>query len=326
MMCTSLTYKKTDFYFGRNMDIDYSFNERVVVTPRNFPFKLKRYESMKSHYAMIGMATVIEGYPLYADATNEKGLSIAGLNFPGNAIYLQEKEEMVNVTPFELIPFLLGTCTTVEEVKAVLKKVNMVNVPFNEQVPLAPQHWMIADQNQCIVVEPMEEGLRIHDNPYGVLTNNPPFEFHKINMANYMNLTAEYPENRFSSKVKLEPYGVGMGGLGLPGDVSPTSRFVRAAFHKMNAVSEDNENANLSQFFHILDSVAMVRGSALTQEGANDITSYACCMNAEKGMYYYKMYENNQLTAVNMYNEDLDSDELVTFELVQTQQINYLNN
>lgn len=325
-MCTSLTYKNRDFYFGRNMDIEYSFNEKVVVTPRKFPFNLKRYEDMQSHYAMIGMATVIDDYPLYAEATNEKGLSIAGLNFPGNAVYLDEKEEMFNITPFELIPWVLGTCVTVEEAKAVLEGTNIVNVPFNEKIPLAPQHWMIADRDHCIVVEPMEDGLKIHDNPFGVLTNNPPFEFHKMNMANYLNLTAQYPENRFSSATELNPYGVGMGGLGLPGDVSPMSRFVRATFHKMNSVSEDNEKANLSQFFHILDSVAMVRGSALTKEGKNDITSYACCMNADKGMYYYKTYDNNQLTAVDMHKEDLDSDKLVTFELVRTQQINYVNN
>ncbi|WP_414839765.1 choloylglycine hydrolase [Carnobacterium sp. TMP28] len=325
-MCTSLTYKKTDFYFGRNMDIEYSFNEKVVITPRKFSFDLKKYKKLESHYAMIGMATVIEDYPLYAEATNEKGLSIAALNFPGNAVYLEEKQGQINITPFELIPWLLGTCTTVEEAKAALQKTNIVNVPFNEQIPLAPQHWMIADRDQCIVVEPMEEGVRIHDNPFGVLTNNPPFEFHKMNMANYLNLTAHYPTDRFSSEIDLKPYGVGMGSLGLPGDVSPASRFVRATFHKMNAISEDNENANLSQFFHILDSVAMVRGSSLTKEGKNDITSYACCVNTEKGIYYYKTYENNQLTAIHMHNENLDSDELITVELIKTQQINHVNN
>lgn len=184
---------------------------------------------------------------------------------------------------------------------------------------------MIADHEQCIVVEPMEDGLRIHDNPFGVLTNNPPFEFHKMNMANYLNLTAQYPENRFSSEIKLKSYGVGMGALGLPGDVSPISRFVRATFNKQNSVSEENESASISQFFHVLDSGAMVRGTALTQKGEKYITSYACCINTDKGIYYYKTYENNQLTAINMHNENLESDELIAFELIHKQQINYIN-
>lgn len=324
-MCTSFTYKNKDFYFGRNMDIEYSFNEKVVVTPRKFSFDLKRYKKLENHFAMIGMATVIEDYPLYAEATNERGLSIAALNFPENAVYLEEKEGKFNIAPFELIPWVLGTCVTVEEAIAVLQGTNIINISFNEQIPLAPQHWMIADHEQCIVVEPMEDGLKIHDNPFGVLTNNPPFEFHKQNMANYLNLTNQYPENRLSSEIKLKPYGVGMGGLGLPGDVSPASRFVRAAFYKTNSVSEDNESSNLSQFFHVLDSVAMIRGSALTKEGKNDTTSYSCCINTNKGIYYYKTYENNQLTAIDMHKENLESDGLVTFELVKGQQINYGN-
>ena len=114
-MCTCITWENGAFYFGRNLDLEYSFGEQVALTPRNYPFQLRCLGEMNSHYAMIGMATVMMDYPLYAEAVNEKGLAMAGLNFPGSAVYQEPKEGARNVTPFELIPWLLGTCATVRE-------------------------------------------------------------------------------------------------------------------------------------------------------------------------------------------------------------------
>ena len=180
---------------------------------------------------------------------------------------------------------------------------------------------MLADQEQCLVLESVKEGLKIYENPYGVLTNNPPFPFHQMNLHNYLNLSAGAPKNRFAKGVELEAYGQGMGALGLPGDASPASRFVRAAFLKWNAKSEKEESANVSQFFHILDGVAMVRGMVMTPEGKCDITTYSSCMNGEKGIYYYKTYENNRIRAVDMHREDLDGTQLKVWEIGGTQDI-----
>ena len=188
-------------------------------------------------------------------------------------------------------------------------------------MPPAPLHWMIADQERCLVAEMVEEGLKLYDDPAGVLTNNPPFPFHQMNLHNYLNLTADAPKNRFAKGVELETYGQGMGALGLPGDASPASRFVRAAFLKWNAKSEKEESANVSQFFHILDGVAMVRGMVMTPEGKCDITTYSSCMNGEKGIYYYKTYENNRIRAVDMHREDLDGTQLKVWEIGGTQDI-----
>ena len=85
-MCTSIAMKTNDFYFGRTMDLEYNFNECVVFTPRNYPVPFRKMGMMKRHYALLGMATVMDGFPLYAEAANEKGLCIAGLNFPDNEI------------------------------------------------------------------------------------------------------------------------------------------------------------------------------------------------------------------------------------------------
>ena len=119
-MCTALAMSGKDRYFGRNLDLEYSYIETITITPRNFPFAFRKKETIAHHYAMIGTAYVRDGYPLYYDATNEKGLSMAGLNFPGNAVYKPYVIGRENVAPFELIPWILGQCATVKEAKEKL--------------------------------------------------------------------------------------------------------------------------------------------------------------------------------------------------------------
>ena len=111
-MCTAATYQTKDFYFGRNLDYERSYGESVVIMPRNRPLPLRHGAALKTHYAMIGMAHMQDGFPLYYDAVNEKGLCIAGLNFVGNAVYHPPVAERENVAQFELIPWLLGRCAT----------------------------------------------------------------------------------------------------------------------------------------------------------------------------------------------------------------------
>lgn len=323
-MCTAITYKKSSHYFGRNLDIEYSYHEEVVITPRNYPFQFRCLPSLDQHYAMIGVATVSGGYPLYYEATNEYGLSTAGLNFPGNAVYFPNKGDRKNVSPFELIPLVLGQCKTVQEASTLLKDINIADIPFSEAYPLTPLHWLIADPGQSIVLEQTKEGLNLYENHLGVLTNNPPFPYHLYNLQNYMNLSAGDPENRFAPDLKMRPYSRGMGAIGLPGDTSSASRFVRAAFVKLNSVSEANENSDVSQFFHILNAVAMPRGSVV-YNNKNEITLYSCCCNTDKGIYYYTTYGNSQITAIRMFSENLDSDALITFPLINDQQIKYEN-
>lgn len=153
--------------------------------------------------------------------------------------------------------------------------------------------------------------MKIYENPFGVLTNNPPFDYHRVNMTNYMNLTAQSPRNRFAEELELSPYAQGMGAVGLPGDASSASRFVRAAFMKWNSAAPAEEQASVAQFFHILDSVAMIRGAVVTEQGTFDITTYSCCMNGRTGVYYYKTYDNSHLRTMDMHQENLDGDVLI---------------
>lgn len=324
MMCTAATYCTKDHYFGRTLDIDFRCDQCIAVTPRRFPFRFKRVLPLNHHYAMIGMAYVQDGCPLYYDATNEKGLSMAGLNFPENACYHPVEPGLDNVAPYELISWLLGRCATVGEAKCMLDRLNVVDIPFSDTLPVAPLHWMLADRERAVVVESVAEGLRVYDDPAGVMTNNPPFPYHQLHLNEFMNLTSRPAVNRLSPDLDLAPYSFGFGAIGLPGDLSSPSRFVRAAFTRLNSESGDTEAESVAQFFHILGSVAQVRGCARTTGGCQT-TVYTSCCNTDKGIYYYNTYNNPQLSAVDLRREELDSDRLVTYPMQTEQRINWQN-
>lgn len=324
-MCTAISFSTKDHYFGRNLDIEFSYQEKVTVTPRNYPLVFRKVKSMKHHYAMIGMAYVVENYPLYYDAVNEKGLAMAGLSFEGNAHYYEEDSKKMNVTPFELIPYFLGKCATVDEVEEILTEVNIWDEDFSAELPLSSLHWMISDKKRSIVIETLSSGMRIYENPTGVMTNNPPFRYQLFGLNNYIGLSREMPVNCFSDKLSFDIYSKGMGAIGMPGDLSSMSRFVRAVFTKENSVCDAQEAESVSQFFHILGSVEQQRGLVHLPDDAYEITIYSSCCNTEKGIYYYRTYENSQISAIDMNKEDLDGDELISYPLILRQQINWQN-
>ena len=319
-MCTAATYKTKDFYMGRTLDYEFSYGEQITITPRNYEFDFRFAGKIKSHYALIGMAFIAGGYPLYYDAVNEKGLGMAGLNFVGNASYYDVEEGKENIAQFEFIPWILGTCATLDEAKKALSEMNLTNTPYSEQFPVAQLHWIIADKTGAITVEAMEDGMHVYENKVGVLTNNPPFNIQMFLLNQYMGLSPKQPENLFAKDIELNAYSRGMGAIGLPGDLSSSSRFAKVAFTKLHSVSGDSENESVNQFFHILGSVDQQRGCC-DVNGKYEITLYTSCCNAQKGIYYYTTYDNHQISAVDMTKEDLDSTELIKYEVIQGEHI-----
>lgn len=316
-MCTAICYRSNASYFGRNLDLERGYGEGVVITPREFEIKMRCVKPIPSHYAMIGMATVVDNVPLYYEATNERGVSMAALNFPDNAVYYEFREGKDNVAPFEFIPWILAGCSCIAEVRQLLDKMNLININFSEQLPLSPLHWMISDKKSSIVVEPLKDGIKVYDNPFEVLTNNPPFNYHKTNVSNYMGLGTGHITSKFRESIPTKNYSLGLGALGLPGDFSSASRFIRALFVKENSVSEHNEKSNVNQFFHILNSVAMPKGCVQAAEDF-EYTRYSSCCNADEGIFYYTTYGNLEITAVNMHSVDLNQSHLYTYELKDT--------
>ena len=198
-MCTAVTFKSGDFYFGRTLDNDFSYGEEIAFTPRNFPLPFRNGRVIKKHYAIIGTAHAENGLPLYYDAVNEKGLCAAGLNFVGNAVYNGVVAGADNIAHFEIIPWLLSLCDSVDGARKLLEKMNITDEAFSKELPPAQLHWILADERRCLVIEAVKDGLKIHENPYGVLANNPPFEMQAFNLSNYMGLSAKPPVNSFAA-------------------------------------------------------------------------------------------------------------------------------
>ena len=324
-MCTAATYKTKCFYFGRNLDYERGFGEQVVITPRRFPLPMRHLPDLTRHYAMIGMAAVQDGYPLYYDAMNEKGLCMAGLNFVRSAVYGPCAPGKANVAQFELIPWLLGRCATAAEARDLLTESRITDDAFLPGLPPARLHWLLADREQCFTVEQTAEGLRVYEDPAGVLTNEPPFPLQMFQLNNYAQLSARPPENRFSPALPLRAYSRGMGAMGLPGDLSSQSRFVRTAFTRLNSASGTGVAEGASQLFHILGAAAQQRGCCVLEDGACELTLYTSCCDADTGVYYYTTYDSGHVSAVDMHREELDGAALISYPLDDVWQVRLQN-
>ncbi len=296
-MCTSIAMNKGKPLFGRNMDIDYSFGECVVNTPRNFPIEFRKTETCEKHYAFIGTAAVADNFPLYAEAMNENGLYIAALKFPENTCYNDnEAKGKTNLAPYEIIPFILAKCRNSHEAVSLLQECQIMAIPFSDSLPLSPLHWHIADRSGSVVLEKTREGMKIYHNPANILTNNPPFPYHIENRTHYENLSPYNPDN---SDGKM----LGLGTAGLPGDFTPAGRFARTDFLLKN--TPDN-CGTVNHFFHILDSAAIPKGAVITPDGKYHYTTYSCCFDADNLEMHFKTYENITPETVAVTTEGCD--------------------
>ena len=329
-MCTGLALETKDglHLFGRNMDIEYSFNQSIIFIPRNFKCVNKsNKKELTTKYAVLGMGTIFDDYPTFADGMNEKGLGCAGLNFPVYVSYSKEDiEGKTNIPVYNFLLWVLANFSSVEEVKEALKNANIVDIPISENIPNTTLHWMISDiTGKSIVVEQTKEKLNVFDNNIGVLTNSPTFDWHVANLNQYVSLRYnQVPEFKLGDQ-SLTALGQGTGLVGLPGDFTPASRFIRVAFLRDAMIKNDKDSIDLIEFFHILNNVAMVRGSTRTVEEKSDLTQYTSCMCLEKGIYYYNTYENNQINAIDINKENLDGNEIKTYKYNKTLSINHVN-
>lgn len=315
-MCTSIVFSPKDHQFGRNLDLEISFGQEVVITPHNYNFKYRKMPDMKQHYALIGIALVADEYPLYFDTANEKGLGMAGLNCPDNFKAFDVQEGKDNVTSFEFIPWVLGQCASIDEAKKLLTKLNLVNINFSDKMQISPLHWLIADKTgKSITVESDADGLHVYDNPVGCLTNNPQFPKQLTNLDNYASLSPAMPVNTFSKEVNFNGYSRGLSSHNLPGGMDSESRFVRVAFNKFNAPKHNSEEKNVDTYFHILHSVEQQKGLDEVAPNQFEYTIYSDGTNLDTGAFYYTSYNNKRITKVDLHKENLDSDKLITYPI-----------
>ena len=324
-MCTALSLNTRYHYFGRTLDIDRSYGEEVCILPRSFPIIFSEAGELKRHSAIIGMASVANGTPLFYDAVNEHGLAMAGLSFPENACYFPPTVEKRNVASYELISLVLCQCKSTAEAEAWLSGIVITDARADDELPTTPLHWMVSDERESIVVEQTADGLCIYPNAVGVLANNPPFPAQLEGLKEYEHLTNDNGRIRTENALPYSCCGNGLGAVGLPGDTSSSSRFVRAAFGRKYSVCDEDEIASVGQFFHLMSSVEVAQGLCRTDDGAWNKTVYTSCINTAKGRYYYTTYGNRRISCVDMHKTDLDSQKLTRFPISNDQSVRYIN-
>ena len=321
-MCTAIYEGGTFPLFGRTLDLECSYGESVVLTPRGF-LPLRHLPTARTSLTILGTARIQDGFPLYYDAVNEAGLAIAGLNFPGNAVYHAPRRDTHNVASFELIPWLLASYHCLAEAVQALENTTVVSDSFSAQFTATPLHWMIADRTGAVTVESTVEGLRIYDNPFGVLTNNPPFPYQTAHLTHFLHLDSTPPTNHLCPTLPLAPYSRGMGAMGLPGDYSSASRFVRALFAKSHTVHGKTEQEELSRFFHLMDTVSVPLGCVRTETGKPVSTVYTSCADLRGATYSVTTYHNRRIRSFPLpKHRDIGTD-LISFSMDTDEDIRY---
>jgi choloylglycine hydrolase len=312
-MCTAVTVNFNKTYFGRNMDLDYDFEPSVIIVPRNYEITLKTENPIASHYAILGIGIVKNNYPLFADAVNEIGLGIAALSFKFNAKYYPFDPMKLNLATYELFLYLLGTCSDIDDVKESLSIINILDEDFSHSVKLTPLHFLISDEKSSIVVETTESGMHIYDNPYNVLTNNPPFNYQLELLSSYNSLTNNSLDPALL-KTRNKFFSYGTGALGLPGDYSSSSRIIKANFVRQHLVESKEDSKNVNSFFSVLDSVKMPYGIVKTSNGY-EYTKYSSCYDLSDHILYYKTFNNPNIKKVELYHYDVNSSHLISIPI-----------
>ena len=321
ILCTAITFNSNSSYFGRNLDVEFSYGEKIIIVPKEFKISFRHLGETAAKYSIMGIGTLVDGYPLLYDAVNECGVGIAALRY-ADASYFKFDHDRNNVTSYELILYILGISSSCDEAITLLKNVNITQDNFSSNLPSSPLHWFICDKSKSIVVECTKEGLSVYDDSVGVLTNMPDFEKQIFNLNNYMHLSTHEPKKDFSDDISFKHYSRGMGALGLPGDYSSMSRFVRASFVKYNSrkIHTKSENA-IGQFFHILDSVCQHDGCIVTEDGSYEKTLYTSCYDLEDFSLYYTFCNNRRITKISPGIKLIDSDEITVINMRNSEDI-----
>ena len=323
-MCTGIMLRNEDgsVVHGRTGEFGYFLETDAVVVPRGYAFTGETPDgdglSFTTKYAAVGLICFdVMGF---LDGLNEAGLALGAFYFPSYAGYttITEENRERALSPSQFANWVLGQFATVDEVRAAIEGDEVVIAPtpvdgFGEDAP--PFHYVVyGEDGESIVIEPIDGKLVIHDNPLGVMTNSPTFDWHMTNLRNFIALD---PRNVPPITVAGETFGqLGQGGgmLGLPGDFTPPSRFVRAAVFSATAVPSVNSADGIEQVFHILNNFDIPVGVARDEHDGTVYSDYSCVTTARDPhdlRYYYKTYADQTIRMVDLKQFDLEAEAVV---------------
>lgn len=300
LMCTSLTYKNSrgDHFLARTMDFDLDFKARIMVMPRNRVVAGDAGE-YTTKYGFVGAGRLL-GHEMYTDGVNECGVGVATLYFPGNVYYYDDTPaDKLGLAPQDFVAWALGNAASVDDLAEKVEQIALINQPTDFIGAVPPLHFIISDTTgKTMLLEPQGGELQLIDDPVGVMTNSPDLAWQLQNLSTYGTLTnQERPLTPLMGHA-LATQGPGTGALGLPGDFTSPSRFVRTTFLKNYAAPTHNVADSLNLLQHILNSVTIPKGVKLKENGQSDYTEYRGYMSLDERAYYMEPYDNLVLQRV----------------------------
>ncbi|ERK29463.1 choloylglycine hydrolase family protein [Clostridium intestinale] len=314
-MCTAITLqsKQNENYLGRNMDFSYIIDPEIYIIPKNYTWNnILNTSKFRDYYSFIAIGQEVDGLLDFFDGVNEKGFAAAALYFPGYANYdlpmRYTKKENDIVASMSFLHYILGRTKSVDELYEILRDVSIVGFEDPITEIAAPLHWIATDRSgKCVVIEKTEIGLTIFENPIGVLANSPDFSWHMTNLRNYTTLSPRQTSETYWGNIILRPFGHSARTSMLPGGYTSPERFVKTAYQKTHLEIPENPLEVISTCFHILDSVALPKGTVITDKNTYDFTKYIAFMNTKTCEYYFKTYENNQIIKASLFDNNKKS-------------------
>ena len=319
--CTGITLEAKDgaVVFGRTLEFAKNLKSEVIVVPRNMKFTGMTADGRnglewKTKFAAVGAN--FENTQEIIDGINEKGLSSGIFYFPGYTEYQPATKSDYDKTlaPWQLVTWILTNFESVDEVREQLYHIKVANVVYDKWKMVLPFHYIVTDsKGNSIVIEYVKGKMNIYDNLYGVITNTPPFDWMLTNIQNYLYLSANnLPERELAGK-KLSPFGQGSGMLGIPGDFTPPSRFIRALFFASASLIKDNSQETAMQAFHILNNFDIPDGVVRSEQGdvtEYDITQWTSVHDLHKKNFYFKTAGNSRIRVVKLMDCNLNSKDI----------------
>jgi len=330
--CTGITIKPKDgsIIFARTLEFAVDLKSNILIVPKGKEFVGtapgdKPGLRWKTKYGVVG--TNAFDLPVIVDGLNEKGLSVGLFYFPGFARYQEVKPEDVGkaLAPWELCVFLLSTCSDVKEAVAAARGVLVGEVVQKDMGFVPPAHFIVTDATgNSVVLEYVAGELKVHANPLGVMANSPTFDWHMTNLSNYANLSVKNVEKIDLAGKEILGLGQGSGMLGLPGDFTPPSRFVRAVAFSKTAVPAEKARDGVLQAFHLLNQFDVPKGAARGIEQGKEVADYTLWTTAadlKNLRYYFRTYENSRIRMVDLKSVDLDAKDIRTISMKGEEQI-----
>ncbi len=318
--------------YARTLEFGQDIASNIIIIPRNYTFTgtapSGKAEGLQwqSHYAVVGANALNINHII--DGVNEKGLAGGLFYFVDFAHYQEIAQENYkkSLAPWELITWILTNFSTVDEVKKALTSIFVGSTTFGPWGFVPPVHAIVHDTTgKSLVIEYVNENLFVYDNPLGAFTNSPPFDWHMINLGNYLNLKPTNTQNiQLKNGVTVPSLGQGSGMLGLPGDFTPPSRFIRAVAFSQSIVVGNNENEALDAAFHLLNLFNIPLGVVRHLENNKelyDYTQWTSASDLRNKRYYFHTYENPQIYSVDLMKHNLQAKEPVIISMKNKQKI-----